>query len=166
MSYFCLYPQFCGSAYLVHIHSQLHFLQQPRGKRLFTQCWESMTFQLWTVWPRKTGCWWEWVHKGARPPQAATIYSLSYSLLTPPHDALHHQWHYFLQWKYTAARNIRCTFVLSAVTEHLCQSLSCKGWDVSPEIVWYVTTAKYIFMFSVVELSFKIDPRLFSKFIF
>lgn len=52
-----------------------------------------MTFQLWTAWPCKTDCWWEWVHKGARPPQAATICSLSYSLLTPPHGALHHQWH-------------------------------------------------------------------------
>lgn len=135
------------SAYIltfVALHNflpQLHVFQQPQGKRLFVWRQESMTFQLWTAWPCKTDCWWEWVHKGARPPQAATICSLSYSLLTPPHGALHHQWHYFFCWIYMTAQ---CLFLLHAVSEHIFQSLLSKIW----ENRWYITAAKCIFVYT------------------
>lgn len=70
--------------------------QRLSGKSSSVHRAKSMTFHLWTVWPRQADCWWEGVHERARPPRAATIGSLSYTRLTPPHDALHHQWHSFL----------------------------------------------------------------------
>lgn len=103
--------------------------------RLFAWRGESMTSRLWTVWPCKNRLWWEWVHKGARPPQAATIYSLSYSPLTPPHRGLHHRWHYFLCWKHILLLETfnAPLFFLRPLGLYF-PPLSCKRWGVSPKI--------------------------------
>lgn len=129
-------------------------LQQPLSKRLSAQCWESMTSLLWTGWPRKADCWWEWVHEGARPPQAVSMYFCQYSVLSPAHEAAHHEWHHFLRRiEKTAAQHIQLTFVLSAASmcfNYLLHFIKLRWY--SSKKVWFVSAAKYVFMFSIVGL--------------
>lgn len=66
--------------------------------------------------PAKADCWWEWVREGARPPQAATICSLSYTRLTPPPpppESASPMALFPLRETVPPAGNAQCTFVAS-----------------------------------------------------
>lgn len=101
VSYFCLYPQFCCTAYLMsplHIHLQLHTTTRRETSPRSVENGRPFSYEQFDL---AENIWWAWVRERARPPQAATIYSLSYSLLTSPQDALHR--HCFLHWKHTSS---------------------------------------------------------------
>lgn len=118
-----------------------HVVQQPQGREIICTAWRIDDLSVMNgLTLRKPGCWWEWVHKGARPPQAATIYSLSYSPLTPPHRGLHHRWHYFptLETHIPLLETSNAPLFFLRPLGLCFPSLSCKSWGVSPKIHGFI----------------------------
>lgn len=81
-----MYPWLRGSAYLMRSHARSNTFCRSHKVGDYSRSVENRWPPSYErLDPAKAACWWEWVHEGARPPQAATICSLSYTRLTPPH---------------------------------------------------------------------------------
>lgn len=129
--------------------SQLHIYSKHKVRDYLQWCWESMTFQFWTVWPYKSRLLVGVSSQGSKATSGtATIYTLSHFLQTPPHDSLPSSpMAQFLPLEIVCcSKHTQCPFVLSGASINFSlYQISKKSRDVGVEKVWFVTPCKTYF---------------------